>query len=199
MESPEVARTLIAVGSIAVGLVLCFFGQRLFAAVVALSGFLLGALLGGTVAALLELSEAVVLAVAVVAGILFAALFRGVLLLAVFTTGALGLGLLCAPLALGLHGIERALLTGAVALAGGLLALKLRRPVIALSTAVAGAAAVIGGAVELLGGPGAARAMLDRAATAPAPSAPDLVALLLWLAIAAAGTAAQMRTAPKKD
>jgi hypothetical protein len=138
-----------AVLLIAGGLVSCFFGYRLFKFVLAIFGFILGALAASSVFPFDSATAMVLTAIAggvVGALLLLAAYFVGVALV-----GA-GLGALIANLLwTQIEGDPHPFVVVLFSVAGALLATWLQRYVIILGTAFAGAWTILVGALALLG------------------------------------------------
>ncbi len=175
------------------GLVSCFFGYRWFRTVLAIFGFVIGALLASSV---IGAGEALWMVGAAVAGgligaaLLYAAYFVGVALV-----GA-GLGVLLANLALSAAGREPHFLAIVLAaVAGSVAAMYLQRYVIIVSTGFGGAWTLIVGVMALFGN----RAAMAAAAAGniwvayPLDPAPGQTWLpVAWVALGAVGTAVQL-------
>jgi hypothetical protein len=138
-----------AVVLIAGGTIACFFGYRLFRIVLALSGFILGAMLGSSLFGASDTS--LMLGAALVggligAGLLFAAYFVGVAL-----AGA-GLGVLAAHLISSATGKDPAFLVIVLcAVAGSIASMYLQRYFIIVGTAFSGSWLLIHGVMASLG------------------------------------------------
>ena len=175
------------------GTVACFFGYRLFRVVLALSGFILGALLASSIFGMSDTGPMIVAAVVgglVGAGILFAAYFVGVALI-----GA-GLGAVTANVVMAAGDRDpHFLVLVFFSIAGAAAAMYLQRYFIIVGTAFGGAWTMIVGGMALLG---------DRAAMAAAASGDVWVAYPLdpapgqqwvpiaWLALGALGAGIQL-------
>lgn len=181
-----------AVLTIIGGLVSCFYGYRWFRTVLAISGFLIGALAASSFFASSETTW--MLGAALVgglfgAGILYAAYFVGVALF-----GA-GLGVLIANLALSAAGREpQVMVVMSAATIGAVASMYLQRYVIIVSTGFGGAWTIIGGVMALLGSPGSIPSVpggvwvpypLD-----PAPGQGWVP--FVWIGLGLAGTAVQL-------
>ncbi|HOC17647.1 MAG TPA: DUF4203 domain-containing protein [Vicinamibacterales bacterium] len=134
---------------VAVGLLACFAGYRLFRAVLTLYGFVIGALFAST---LVAPSQTMAMTVALVAGgvagaaIMYFGYFVGVMLV-----GA-GLGALAGQaLWTQLFGHPNAIVTLVLAVVGAVVAVKVQRYVIVIGTAFIGAQTAVAGAVALAG------------------------------------------------
>ena len=136
------------------GIVSCFFGYRLFRIVLAIFGFILGALAASSIFGVSDTGPMIVAALVgglVGAAILIAAYFVGVALI-----GA-GLGAGAANLLWAGMGREPHIVVVIVlAIIGALAALRLQRYVIIVTTAFGGAQTVVVGAAALLGNRAAA-------------------------------------------
>ncbi len=175
------------------GIVSCFFGHRLFRVVLALFGFILGALAASSIFGASDTGPMVVAAIVgglAGAGILLAAYFVGVALV-----GA-GLGALAVNLAYARSGHDpHLLLVVAVCIAGAFAAMALQRYFIIVGTGFGGAWTMIVGALALIG---------DRAAMAAAASGDVWVLYpmnpapgrgwlpVAWLVLGALGVAVQL-------
>ena len=131
------------------GTISCFFGYRLFRIVLALSGFILGAMLGSSLFGASDTSwmlGAALIGGLVGAGVLFAAYFVGVAL-----AGA-GLGVLAAHLVSSATGNDPAFLIIVVcAVAGSIASMYLQRYFIIVGTAFSGSWLLIHGVMASLG------------------------------------------------
>jgi hypothetical protein len=175
------------------GVVACFFGYRLFRFVLAIFGFILGALAASSVFGAGDTVPMLAAAIGggiIGAGLLFAAYFVGVALV-----GA-GLGALVANLAFSVSGRDPHFLVIALcALAGAAGSMYLQRYFIVIGTAFGGAWTLIVGAMALIG---------DRAAMAAALSGDVWVAYPLnpapgqrwvpvaWVILGLIGTGVQL-------
>jgi hypothetical protein len=175
------------------GLVSCFYGYRWFRTVLALFGFVIGALAASSFFATSETSwmlGAALVGGLVGAGILFAAYFVGVALV-----GA-GLGVLVVNLAMSAAGREphvMVVIFGAIA--GAVASMYLQRYVIIVGTGFGGAWTLIVGALAALGNPGAmaAAAAGNVWVVYPLDPAPGQGWVpFLWIALGLAGTAVQL-------
>jgi len=175
------------------GTVACFFGYRMFRLVLAIFGFILGALAASSVFGASDTGPMLIAAAVgglIGAGILIAAYFVGVALV-----GA-GLGALVANLAFSASGREPHFLVIAFcAVAGAVASMYLQRYFIIVGTAFGGAWTMIVGAMALVG---------DRAALAAAVSGDVWVAYPLdpapgrrwvpiaWIVLSLIGTGVQL-------
>ena len=175
------------------GIVSCFFGYRLFRIVLAIFGFILGALAASSIFGVSDTGP--MLAAAAVggligAGILIAAYFLGVALI-----GA-GLGAMAANLFFAAGDRDpHFLLLVFLSMAGAAAAMYLQRYFIIVGTGFGGAWTMIVGAMALIGNPRAlaAAAAGDVWVAYPLNPAPDQQWVpIAWLALGAVGTAVQL-------
>ena len=175
------------------GTVACFFGYRLFRVVLAISGFILGALLASSIFGMSDTGPMIVAALVgglVGAGILFAAYFVGVALI-----GA-ALGAVVANIVMAAGDRDpHFLVVVFFSVAGAAAAMYLQRYFIIVGTSFGGAWTMIVGMMAVIG---------DRTALAAAASGDVWVAYPLnpapgqrwvpiaWLALGAAGAAVQL-------
>jgi hypothetical protein len=175
------------------GIVACFFGYRLFRIVLAIFGFILGALAASSVFGASDTVPMLVAAIGgglVGAGLLFAAYFVGVALV-----GA-GLGALVANLVFSTSGRDPQFLVLILcSVVGAVASMYLQRYFIIVGTGFGGAWTMIVGAMALIG---------DRAAMAAAVSGDVWVAyplnpapgqrwvLIAWVLLGLIGTAVQL-------
>ncbi len=175
------------------GTVACFFGYRLFRVVLAISGFILGALLASSIFGMSDTGPMIVAAVVgglVGAGILFAAYFVGVALIG----AALGAVLANVVMAAGDRD-PHFLVVVFFSVAGAAAAMYLQRYFIIVGTSFGGAWTMIVGMMAVIG---------DKTAMAAAAAGDVWVAYPLnpapgqrwvpiaWLALGAAGAAVQL-------
>ena len=175
------------------GTVSCFFGYRLFRIVLAIFGFILGALAASSIFGVSDTGP--MLAAAVVggligAGILIAAYFLGVALI-----GA-GLGAVAANLFFAAGDRDpHFLVLVFLSMAGAAAAMYLQRYFIIVGTGFGGAWTMIVGAMALIGNPRAlaAAAAGDVWVAYPLNPAPEQQWVpIAWLALGAVGTAVQL-------
>jgi hypothetical protein len=156
---PATFQTPAAVILLAGGLLACFAGYRVFRIVLAIYGFILGALLASS---FMGAEQTAVMVLAWIVGgivgalILLVAYFAGVALL-----GA-GMGAAAAHLVwAAFHAEPATVVLVLFSIAGALAALALQRCVIIVATAFGGAQTALVGAAALMGHAGAARAAAD--------------------------------------
>ena len=175
------------------GIVSCFFGYRMFRIVLAISGFILGALIASSIFGVSDTGPMVIAALVgglVGAGILFFAYFLGVAL-----TGAI-LGAVVANLVFAAG--DRApsfLIVVFFSIAGAAGAMYLQRYFIIVGTGFGGAWTMIVGAMALVGDRGAlaAAAAGDVWVAYPLNPAPgQRWVLIIWLILGAIGTGVQL-------
>ncbi len=177
---------------VAVGLLACFAGYRLFRAVLTLYGFVIGALFASTLVAPSQTMAMIVALVAgglVGAGIMYFAYFVGVMLV-----GA-GLGALAGQaLWTEFFGGPNAIVTLVLAVVGAVVAVKVQRYVIVIGTAFIGAQTAVAGAVAL----GGARLPLPRGAEPVwighlgLPAASEGWPFYAWVVLGVVGTLVQL-------
>jgi hypothetical protein len=185
---------------VAGGTLACFAGYRLLRLVLAIYGFILGAMIASSV---MGVSNATGMIVAAVLGGFVGAL---VLVLAYFAGVALvgaGLGALLVHLAWKQYqaGDPPAWLVIALAAAGAVGAMVLRRYVIVFATAFGGAWTMILGGLALAGDPKAPRLASASDVWILYPTsavAGNRWALAAWLALGAIGTMVQLRVTARK-
>ncbi len=201
MQFPEVldlgtgGTVLVAILTIAFGLLNCFFGYRIFRFMLALWGLVLGAYVGATVAGNLADGQLLwVIVGGVVGAILGAVLMSLLYFLGVFVVGAAAGAVLADAVGVA-AGIDMpTLVVIIVAVVVGIIALILQRVVIILATAFLGAWAVVSGALSLLAGTSTTPAELYGDAVQAGellPGLPSLVVLLAWLVLALLGAVTQ--------
>lgn len=177
---------------LAVGLLACFAGYRLFRTVLTVYGFVIGALFASTLVApsqTIAMIVALVVGGAVGAAVMYFGYFVGVMLV-----GA-GLGALAGQ-ALWTHlfGHPHAVVTLGLAVVGAVVAVKVQRYVIIVGTAFIGAQTAVAGAVALA----AARGPRPRGAEPVwighigMPSVADGWPFYAWVVLGVVGTLAQL-------
>jgi hypothetical protein len=193
------ATILIAFVSIAFGLLNCLFGYRIFRIMLAVYGFVLGAVVGFAFVATVAAGQTLWLLVGAVAGGLLGAVLMVVFyFVGVFFVGALAGALLTDIVTLSLGVDPPLLVLLVVALVAGVAALFFQRIGVILSTALGGAWIAVGGAFSLASGQGLnLRPVFAQTSDYRAGLALWLV-LALWLALAIVGTIVQFRTTAEK-
>ena len=191
---PASYQTPAAAVLIAGGVLACFFGYRSFKVVLAVFGFIMGAVVANTMFGASNPVPMVIASVvggAIGGGLLLAAYFVGVALI-----GA-GVGALMAQLIwTQIEGDPHPFVVVLFSVAGALLATWLQRYVIILGTAFGGAWTMLVGGLALNGdsAPMKAAAQGDVFGLYPLNSAPGQKwVLAAWLILGAAGTLVQMR------
>ncbi|HZM62387.1 MAG TPA: DUF4203 domain-containing protein [Vicinamibacterales bacterium] len=182
-----------AIVLIAGGVVACFFGYRLFRVVLAIFGFVLGAMFASSLFGASDTSVmvgAAVLGGLAGAGLLIAAYFVGVALV-----GA-GLGVLVAHLAWSAFGTEPGFVPIVLcSVIGAVISMQLQRYVIIIGTAFGGSMTLIDGVMAALGNRAAAAAAVTGDIwvfypTNPAPG--QRWVMYAWLILGAIGMATQL-------
>lgn len=182
-----------AVVLVAGGLLSCLFGYRLFKVVLAIFGFILGALLASSVFGASDTTPMVI--AAIVGGLAGAFLLLAAYFVGVALIGA-GIGALVANLLwTRIQGDPHPIVVILLSIVGALLATWLQRYVIILTTAFGGAWTFLVGVTALMGNPAALKAASegDIWVAYPMNPAPGQAWLpWTWLALGAAGTLVQM-------
>ena len=189
-----------AVALMAGGVVTCFAGYRLFRFVLGAYGFILGSLVGSSLAGAAA-GTWVVVASAIAGGvvgslILVVGYFVGVALVGA-GTAALLLNVIWTPL----RGEPHWALVGVTAAIGALLAIRFQRFVIVAATAFGGAWTVLVGLAALMAGKGAkaAAAVTDIWVVYPGTAVSSTAwALVAWIVISLIGMYVQFHTGGRK-
>lgn len=185
------------------GAVACFGGYRLFRLVLAVYGFILGALVGSSMIGAAE--SWMVVAAAGVGGLVGALALMAGYVVAVALLGG-GIGAIVVNLAWRPFGGEPHIAALLIAAAvGAFAALSFQRYVIIVGTAFGGAWTMLAGAAALLGGTGASSSAVgDVWVVYPTVGAPDrLWVFIAWIGISLVGMYVQLhagggRSSPKK-
>jgi hypothetical protein len=139
--------------AIVLGLVVCFFGYRLFRIVLAIYGLVLGAVLGLLVASLLGAGDTYVsLIAALVGGLIGAALMATLYKVGVFLVGAVAGAVLAGMIGANLSSGWRVVAIVLAALLLGIVAVLFQRIVLILATAFSGSWVVAQAGAALLAG-----------------------------------------------
>ncbi|MCX7012224.1 MAG: TMEM198/TM7SF3 family protein [Candidatus Sumerlaeota bacterium] len=195
-QLPSEMLSLIVACSVAVGVVQCFFGYRVFKLVLALVGFLLGGTLAGACGYALSDGEAAIAVIAgVIGGAIGSALMVALFFVGVFVMGAL-LGYVLGMVLSGVGGSspEPAVLLS-LAVIGGIVAIIFQKLMIILTTSFGGSWMVVTGIAYFIGrfNPVDPRGLLQSVGT-------ELYAIILcWLALGIAGLVLQYRFIPLTD
>jgi len=175
------------------GFLACFFGYRLFKVVLALFGFIIGALAASSVFGATDTTPMVI--AALVGGIAGAALLLAAYFVGVALVGA-GIGALIANLIwTQVEGDPHPFVVILFSVAGAVLATWLQRYVIILGTAFGGAWTLLVGGLAIMGdsGPLKAAAQGDVWVAYPLNPAPGMTWLpWAWIALGTFGTVVQM-------
>jgi hypothetical protein len=203
MEFSRGVLQLIALASIGLGALYCFFGYRIFRIILGILGFLLGASMAAAVAfEIFGREQAVVILAGLVGGIIGAVLMVVLYFIGIFLLGA-WLGSLLGVLLTGGGGstIETILIL-VLAVIGGIVAVMLQKLMIILSTALSGAWAIVSGVFHLVGGaPGPVQAFQyqpNLRALRPM-GAWGYVMLLCWILLGIAGMVVQYRITQEEE
>jgi hypothetical protein len=186
---------LVALLTIAFGLLNCFFGYRIFRFMLALWGLILGAYVGATLAGNLADGQLLWFIVGGVLGaIIGAVLMSALYFVGVFVIGAAAGAVLANAVGVA-AGIDMPTLVVIIlAVVVGIIALILQRVVIILATAFTGSWAAISGGLSLLVGASVTPVQLygDAAqAGQVAAGVPSLLVLVFWFVLALVGTLTQ--------
>lgn len=177
---------------LAVGLLACFAGYRLFRAVLTIYGFVLGALFAST---LVAPSQTVAMIVALlVGGLIGAALMYLGYFVGVMLVGA-GLGALAGQaLWTQFAGHPNTIVTVVLAVIGAVLAVKVQRYVIVIGTAFIGAQTAVAGGLALLspGGPRPRGVEPVWIAHLGVPALGEGWPFIAWIVLGVVGTLAQL-------
>ena len=197
MELGREALYLIALVSIGLGVVYCFFGYRIFRIILGILGFIGGASVAAAVAFDIFGREQVVLIVAgLVGGIIGAVLMVVLYFIGIFLLGAWLGSLLGVLLTSGGESTVATVIILVLAVIGGIVALMLQKLMIILSTALSGAWAIVSGVFHLVGGaPGPVQAFQyqpNLRALRPM-GAWGYVMLLCWILLGIAGMVVQYK------
>jgi uncharacterized protein DUF4203 len=180
--------------SVAFGIISCFFGYRVFRLVLAFLGFFLGAAIGVSLVASNH-SLLLSLLAGLVGGLIGAAALYLLYTIGVFIAGiAFGATIATAFLAVlnaNTSPLVHILVIGGGALVGGILAVMFNRLIIILGTAFGGAASIVYGVALLI--PNFAPITNPR----PGVMSESLVAMVIWLVLAALGAVYQYRESEK--
>jgi len=187
---------LVALITIAFGLLNCFFGYRIFRFMLALWGLILGAYAGATIAGNLTDGQLLWVIVGGVLGAIIGAVLMSLLyFVGVFIVGAAAGAVLANAIGVAIGMDMPTLVVIIVAVVVGIIALILQRVVIILATAFTGSWAAVSGALSLLAG---TTVVSPAEPVGDATQAGELVAglpallvLIIWLVLALAGAITQ--------
>jgi hypothetical protein len=191
---------VIAAAGIVAGLVVCFCGHRLFKVALGLIGFAAGAALAAGIATLVvDGDRTIVLVAACIGGVISAFALVWAYYVGTFLVGAAGGAVVGSAIGASVAGawIEVAIVV-VLALAGGVLALKVERVVLAAATAVIGAAGVVAGGLFILLGERVVADLAERAVSGAAPDVTGWVAIGAWGVLAVTGCGTQLGSGKKK-
>ncbi len=145
------ALNLVAIGAIVLGLVQCFFGYRIFRIILGITGFILAGLLAGYLVFSLTQSQLFALIAGVLGGLIGAGLLAGLYIVGIFVIGAIFGGAAASSL-LSLAGISpQPWIVVILAIAIGVLAAILQKPMIIIATSFLGAWWAVTGVAALAG------------------------------------------------
>ncbi|GAB4239373.1 MAG: hypothetical protein Kow00109_14200 [Acidobacteriota bacterium] len=184
MEAP-----LVAIGALALGLIACFAGYRIFRFLIAVAGFVLGAaILGGLAWTFLSDSAVVAWAAAFLGGILGAVLLSVFYFLGIFALGAAFGALLGQILGPVIH-LEPIVVSIVLGILCGFVALGAQRLLITISTAYVGSWLVVTGVAYFFRGLQPTGILHRPPLEWSAPA--ELLTFVVWLGLGAAGVAVQ--------
>lgn len=203
MEFSRGALYLIALASIGLGVVYCFFGYRIFRVLLGILGFILGASAAAAVALdIFGRAPVIVILAGLVGGIIGATLLVVLYFVGIFLLGAWLGSLLGVLLTGGGRSTVQIVIILVLAIIGGVAAVVLQKWMIILSTALSGAWAIVSGVLHLVGGaPGPVQAFQyqpNLRALRPM-GAWGYVMLLCWILLGIAGMVVQCRITKEKD
>lgn len=194
------ATLVIALASIAFGLLNCFFGYRIFRVLLGVYGFVLGALVGAVVAGSVSAGQVWVLAIgAIVGGIVGAALMVLLYFVGVFAVGAVAGMLLANAIGVAVGIDVPTLVVIIVAGVVGIVALILQRVALVLATAFSGAWTAVAGVAALLAGESVSLGLLGQPEGWTRVDLPLLVTLAAWLLLGVAGAVVQFQTTREQE
>jgi hypothetical protein len=194
------AATLIALVSIAFGLLNCFFGYRIFRIMLGVYGFILGAVAGFALINSVAPDETLWLLLAVlVGGLLGAALMVIFYFIGVFLIGALAGAIIVDTLGLAI-GVDMPLLVIViVAIVAGTAALFFQRYAIIVATALSGAWTAVGGTFSLISSQELELRQVFAQAAGQRAGLALWIVLVIWLVVAVAGVILQLRTTAERE
>ena len=203
MEFSRGALYLIALASIGLGVVYCFFGYRIFKIVLGILGFVLGASAGAAIALnLFGREQVLVILAGLVGGVIGAVLMVVLYFIGIFLLGAWLGSLLGVLLTGGSESLIATVIILVLAVIGGIVAVVLQQLMIIISTSLSGAWGIVSGISHFIwGGLGPIR---------PFQYHPNLralrpmgmrgyIMLLCWILLGIAGIVVQYRITKEKD
>jgi hypothetical protein len=194
------ATLVFGIVTVAVGLLNCFFGYRIFKFMVGLFGFALGAFAGALIAGAVTDGQLLWVALAaLIGGMLGAGLMLLFYFVGVFVAGAAVGAVLVGAIGAGLDVTMPPVVVIIVAIVVGIIALILQRVVIILSTAFSGAwAAVMGGVWLAVGRDLSLVDLVGRPNAWQQADVPVAVVLIAWVVLGIVGTVVQFGTTEDK-
>ena len=182
------------------GLITCFWGYRLFRGVLGVTGFMLGAYLGWSLAASFTGGGGVLPLIAGIAGgLIGSALFVSLYFAGVFVLGAVA-GWLVGVMLTSLSGnTMHVLLFGLLALTGAVTAVVFQRSIITVATAVLGAWYLVAGSFFLAGSGYSPMVMFRRPGDIVVfTGGAGMVILICWSALAFSGLSFQFLSSRRR-
>ncbi len=149
--------SLVALGAVVLGLAQCFFGYRILRVILGITGFILGGLLAGYLVFSLTQSQLFAVIAGVIGGLIGAGLMAGLYVIGVFLLGAFFGGMAASALLTLGGGSPQLWVVAILAIAAGVVAVLLQKPMLVVATAFLGSwwavtgVAALTGAVELGG------------------------------------------------
>jgi hypothetical protein len=184
-----------------IGVIVCFFGKRIYRIALALSGFVVGYYAAS--AALVSQSDVVQIVGAVIAGLVVAFIFWSLYKFAYIIFGAflgLALGAVIAN-AFNLDGIVYLIVAAVLAVIGAVLGASLADMMIRLATAFGGASQAISGVAAIAAALGISLPLVDPSHTSAVvpESTAAIVTLVLVIVLGIVGYVYQTRNEPVKN
>lgn len=201
-QSHDLSSIPISLVSFVVGGLVCFFGFKLLKVVLGLVGFSCGAAAAaGFMVFFAPEAVTATWVLTVIAGIAGAALLIWAFKIGVFCVGAVSgvlVGGFVGTWLSGLSGLAEVAVIVVLAVAGGVLALKLQRIMLGTSTALIGAAIMVVGGLATIIGLDQTETLLKGATTGGALGHAGWIAALAWVLLATAGIGVQLGPGRKK-
>ncbi len=191
---------IVAVFSIALGILNCYFGYKIFKFVLGIVGFCAGFLTAGALGMIIFGGEtSVAFLLAVFGGIIGAFFMVMFYKFGIFILGA-GLGAFLSIMITGTAGQEANIfLITALALAGGITALLLQKLMIIIATSFGGSWGIVSGAFSFFGKEADLTAMINQPEILKSMGWIYYLMLLLWLIIGFSGVFFQAVADKKRD
>jgi hypothetical protein len=143
--------SVVALAAIAIGLLQCFAGYRIFRVVLGITGFVFGAVLAGYLIFTWTDSQLFAIIAGVIGGLIGAFLMGGLYIVGFFVIGAIFGGVATSALFALAGSVAPVWLVVVLALVGGILAVVLQKLMIVIATAFGGSWWVMSGIASLTG------------------------------------------------